>query len=89
MKFDRICESLSVITQTKRFRYPKQIKLSEEFINSLSREIKRFTTIDESKELPVLNLEEKLLKAFRFHIKELCEKYGYSLKIKKILKKKV
>lgn len=71
-KFLNLYESLSTIKQTKTIRYPKQINLSEDFIKSLKSEINRHLVIDESKEMPIRNLNEKLLKAINFHIIEHC-----------------
>jgi len=87
-KFRELCEALEITTmvQTKRLRYPKQIKLSEEFLNSLKREIVKHQTIDESKELPIMNFKEKFLKAITFHLAEHCGHCGVP---KKKMKKKV
>ena len=77
MKFDIICESLTSIKQTKIIRYPKQIKLSEEFIKALKKEVERNSIIDESKELPINNFKEKFLKALHFHVSEIQEHCGH------------
>lgn len=74
-QFKEICEAVNTtIKQTKIFRYPKQIKLSEEFIKALNKEIGRhMQTLDESSE-PIRDLPEKFLKALRFELVEITEK---------------
>lgn len=74
-EFEQLCESLSTtLKQTKILRYPRQIKLSEEFMKALRKEVsihKGF--LDESKQ-PIKDLPEKFLKALRFELMELNEK---------------
>lgn len=74
MKFDTLCESLTQIKTTKIMRYPKQISISESFLKALEGEIRKHLIIDESKEIPIKNFNEKFLKALTFHISDLQEK---------------
>ena|SRR4030067_1248993 len=73
-KFQKLCESLSVIKKTTIIRYPKQIQLSEEFRLALDKEIQRFATLIEESKQPINNLTEKFVKALRFHVVDLLEK---------------
>mgnify|MGYP003341993044 CR=1 FL=1 len=41
MNFDKLCENFGVIKQVKKFLYPKQIKFSEPFLESLKKEYYR------------------------------------------------
>ncbi len=74
-EFEKLCESLATtLKQTKILRYPRQIQLSKEFMESLAKEVaKHMKVLDESSE-PIRDLPEKFLKALRFELKELTEK---------------
>ena len=69
-KFDELCESFGIIKTTKRIMYPRQIKLSEEFLQALKDEYYRLT-LDEDDEKPVKNRPQKFVKALQFHIADL------------------
>lgn len=69
-KFQTLLESLSVIKKTTVMRYPKQIKLSEEFQTALRKEITRHCSLTESKQV-IPNFDEKFLKAIRFQLYEM------------------
>ena len=71
--YKQLCESILTMKTTKVSRYPKQIQLSEEFQQALKNEIVRFTVIDEDKDQPIRNFEEKFLKALHFEITEQCK----------------
>jgi len=88
--FELLCEALTQIKTTKILRYPKQINLSKEFLESLEKEVKRHLVIDESTELPIQNLNEKMLKAINFHIIDIREHCGHCGKKKhvRVIKRK-
>jgi len=73
-KFINLCESLSVIKKTTVMRYPKQIQISKEFVESLGKELERFFGLLKESKQPVNNFTEKFLKALRFHVVDLTEK---------------
>jgi hypothetical protein len=74
--FEKLYESANkTLRQTKIFRYPKQIQLSEEFIQALEKEVKAHTEIlDEDNHQPIRNFSEKFLKALKFEVSELTRK---------------
>jgi 3-methyladenine DNA glycosylase AlkC len=72
MKFDELCEGFGVIKQTKRILYPKQIQLSEEFLQALRNEYYRMK-LEEDLEQPVKDRPQKFLKALQFHLTSLEE----------------
>jgi len=69
-KFSDLCESFGIIKQTKRIMYPRQIKLSEEFMAALKGEYYRLT-IEEDNDHPIKNRPQKFLKALQFHVQDL------------------
>ena len=69
-KFDDLCESFGIIKQTKRIMYPRQINLSEEFMQALKSEYYRLT-LEEDSEQSVKNRPEKFIKALQFHVRDL------------------
>ena len=69
-EFEELCEKFGIMQTTKRMMYPRQIKLSEEFLRALKDEYYR-QKLEEDVEAPVKNRPEKFLKALRFQIKEL------------------
>jgi len=71
-KFNQVCEKFGVIKQTKRIMYPRQIQLSEEFIQALKNEYFRMK-LEEDVEQPVKNRSQKFIKALQFHLAELEE----------------
>lgn len=78
--FQHIFEAVNnTLKQTKIIRYPKQIKLSEEFIKALEEEVtKHLNVLDESQGI-IRNFPEKFLKALKFEIKEISEKKSQEL----------
>lgn len=72
--FQQLYEAVNnTLKQTKVIRYPKQIKLSEEFIKALEEEVsKHLNVLDESQGI-IRNFPEKFLKALKFEIKEIAE----------------
>lgn len=70
MTFDQLAESFGVMQKTKRTMYPRQIKLSETFLDALKSEYYRLT-IEEDLEKPVKNRPEKFVKALQFHVRDL------------------
>jgi hypothetical protein len=77
-KFDSLCETFGVIKQTKKIMYPRQIQLSEEFIQALKNEYFRMK-LEEDTERPVKNRGQKFIKALQFHLKELEENSTHEL----------
>ena len=71
-EYEELCESILTLRTTKLSRYPRQIQLSEEFLQALKGEVDRFMVIDEDKEKPIRKFEEKFMKALRFEIVEHC-----------------
>ena len=69
-KFNDLCESFGVIKQTKRIMYPRQINLSEEFLQALKNEYYRLT-LEEDAEKPIQNRPQKFVKALQFHVADL------------------
>ena len=67
--FEKMCESYGVIKTTKRIMYPRQIKLSEEFLRELKKEYFR-QKLEEDVEKPVKHRPQKFIKALQFHVKE-------------------
>ena len=80
--FELMCESISTtLKQTKIFRYPRQISLSEEFVKALAKEVSRhMQMLDESKQ-PIRDLPEKFLKALKFELSEITEKQSKKIKV--------
>jgi hypothetical protein len=73
-EFEQLCESLiTTLRQTTLLRYPRQIQLSEEFRNALTREINRHMQILDESQQPIRDLPEKFLKALKFELTELTE----------------
>ena len=72
-KFKELYESINTIKLTKILRYPKQIQLSEEFKNALTKEISRHKQILDESNQPIKDLPEKFLKALKFELTELAE----------------
>lgn len=68
-KFDKVVQEASnvIITKKKMF-YPRQIDLSEEFVEALRRE---FYRLDEGLDEPIRDKSAKFLKAIRFQIQDL------------------
>lgn len=69
-KFEQLLESLDTIKQIKFIRYPKQIRLSEEFKQALTRELNRQQNLIKESNEPVNNFDEKFLKALKFFLHE-------------------
>lgn len=69
-EFDELCEGFGVIKKTTRERYPREIKLSEEFLESLKKEYYDHK-LEEDSSKPVRNRPQKFAKALRFHISHL------------------
>ena len=78
MKFDELCEGFGVLQQTKKIMYPRQIKLSETFLESLRNEYYRMK-LEEDTERPVKNRPQKFLKALQFHVSSLEENAAQEL----------
>ena len=69
-KFDELAESFGVIKKTTRQLYPRQIKMSPEFLDALKEEYYRLT-IEEDAEKPIKNKPQKFIKALQFHVADL------------------
>ena len=71
-QFESICEAVNVtLRQTKTIRYPRQIKLSEEFLESLRHEYSTHVEIIDESNRPIRDLPIKFLKAMKFELSEL------------------
>jgi len=66
-EFEEMCESFGVLKSTKRVMYPRQIKLSEEFLKALKNEWFK-SKLEEEVSGPVKNKPAKFLKAMQFHV---------------------
>lgn len=66
-KFEELCESMGVLSQTRRMFYPKQIKFSDNFIKALKEEYFR-QKLEEDANLVIRNRPEKFMKAIQFHV---------------------
>lgn len=74
-EFEVLCESVNTtLKQTKIFRYPKQIRFSEEFTKALCKEVSRHMSVLDESQQPIRDLPEKFLKALKFELTELTEK---------------
>lgn len=69
-EFEKLCEGFGVIKTVKRERYPREIRLSEEFLDALKKEFFN-GKLEEDSENPVRNRAEKFVKALRFEISHL------------------
>jgi hypothetical protein len=70
-KFEQLCESYGVLETTKRMRYPRQVRFSEDFLKALESEFTKHT-LDEKSGAPINNKPEKFLKALKFHLHDLA-----------------
>lgn len=70
--YNELCEAVTM-KKTIVTRYPKQIRLSEEFQAALKSEVTRFTQLTEGDEdtQPIRNFNEKFIKALKFELDEL------------------
>lgn len=78
--FEELCESFGVIKTVKRERYPKEIQLSEEFLEALKKEYYKLK-LEESSEKPIRNYSDKFNKALRFEIASLNENLDDELEV--------
>jgi|GEM_PF-694646 len=69
-KFEQVCESFGIIKTVKREIYPREIRLSEEFLSALKKEFYHHK-LEEDTTKPVKNYPEKFAKALRFQISHL------------------
>lgn len=69
-EFDELCEGLGIIKKVTRERYPREIRLSEEFLEALKKEYYDHK-LEEDNERPVRNRPQKFSKALRFQIEHL------------------
>jgi len=67
-EFEKLCEKFGVIETKKRLIYPKQIKFSEGFLESLKNEFLKQLQEDTA---PVKDRVAKFTKAIMFHLHEL------------------
>jgi hypothetical protein len=71
-EYEQLCESVATtLKQTKTLRYPKQIRLSKEFMRALRREIATHKDFLDESDRPIRDMPEKFLKALRFELSEL------------------
>lgn len=71
-EFEELCESLGVIKKTTRIMYPRQIKMSEEFLEALKAEYYR-QKLEEDITGEIKNRPDKFVKALGFHVQKLEE----------------
>jgi hypothetical protein len=69
-EFEELCESMGILKKTTRERYPREIKISEEFLEALKKEYYQHK-LEEDNTNPVRNRPDKFSKALRFHITHL------------------
>ena len=69
-EFDELCENMGIMKKITRERYPREIKLSEAFLEALKKEYYDHK-LEEDNERPVRNRPEKFAKALRFQITHL------------------
>ena len=67
-----VSEQMSSITKTKTMRFPRQIKFSEEFMESIAKEYYS-QVLSESPEAPVRNRPLKFIKALEFVVADLVK----------------
>lgn len=77
-EFDKLCEGMGIIKTVKRERYPREIRLSEEFLEALKKEFYHHK-LEEDAEKPVRNYPEKFSKALRFEISHLNDRADIEL----------
>jgi hypothetical protein len=76
--FEEMCESFGVMKTVKRERYPREIRLSEEFLEALKKEFYNHK-LEEDAEKPIRNYPEKFSKALRFEISHLNDRADIEL----------
>ena len=71
-QFDQICESLGVMRNTTKMFYPRNLKLSEKFLQAFKEEVGRQKRIfnETSGGKSFQPQGERILKALRFHLHE-------------------
>jgi len=69
-EFDELCEGFGIMKKTTRERYPREIKISEEFLEALKKEYYQHK-LEEDNTKPVRNRAQKFVKALRFHVSHL------------------
>jgi hypothetical protein len=77
-EFDELCESIGIIKTVKLERYPREIHLSEEFLEALKKEFYNHK-LEEDSEKPIRNYPAKFAKALRFEISHLNDRADIEL----------
>ena len=77
-EFDNICESYGIMKKVVRERYPREIRLSEEFLEALKKEFYNHK-LEEDAEKPIRNYPEKFAKALRFELSHLNDRADIEL----------
>jgi len=76
-KFDKLCESMGAIRTVSRKLYPRNLKLSENFLNAfrdeLENQYKAFNESADNKGKPFSHLSKRVLKGLEFHAKAIEE----------------
>ena len=67
MHFEKLCENFGVHKQVKREYYPKQIRLSSEFLTALEEEFNNQIVNEDN--TPIRNRRQKFVKALNFHLR--------------------
>jgi len=79
-EFEKLCEQHGILKTVRNERYPSQIKFSKEFMESLAKEFySNKLKLDEDKEKPIRNYQEKFNKALRFEISHLNQRADVEL----------
>lgn len=69
-EFEELCEGFGIMKKTTQERYPRQIRLSEDFLEALKKEYYDLKLAEDT-EGEVKNRPAKFVKALRFHVADL------------------
>jgi hypothetical protein len=72
--FEKLYEAANnTLKTTKVMRYPRQIQLSEEFMEALNKEVSRHVDVIDEAQGPIRHFPDKFLKALKFELSEITE----------------
>lgn len=77
-EFDKLCENMGVMKTVKRERYPREISLSEEFLEALKKEFYHHK-LEEDATKPIREYPLKFIKALRFEVSHLNDRSDIEL----------
>jgi len=66
-QFEELCEHFGVIKKTVKIMYPRQIKFSESFLNTLKQEYFK-QKLEEDSTNPLKDRPDKFIKGIKFHL---------------------